>query len=105
MGGSETSATLLSGLTYYLCKTPVVLQKLVFEIRNTFTTDIDINLTATNKMQYLNAVIEEGLRIYPPVASGLYRVPPQGGGTIDGYFVPTDVSLLLHLAIDLAPPD
>lgn len=44
-------------------------------------------------MPYLAAVIEETLRLYPPVAAGLRRIVPKGGATIDEYFVPENVSL------------
>jgi cytochrome P450 len=41
---------------------------------------------STQSLPYLFAVIEEGLRIYPPVPSGLYRTSP--GAMVDGHFVP-----------------
>jgi cytochrome P450 len=96
MAGSETSATALSGLIYYLCLTPSALSELNTEIRSTFSASDAITFSSTSKLKYLNACIEEGLRIYSPVAHGLSRVPPPGGELVDGYFVPEGVSVLYN---------
>lgn len=42
LAGTETSATLLSGLTYYLLKNPSTLEKLTDEIRGSFDGESDI---------------------------------------------------------------
>jgi len=45
------------------------------------------------KYDYLNAVVEEGLRIYPPAGAGhLSRIVPKGGCEIDGMWIPGGVS-------------
>ena len=93
MAGSETSATLLSGCVYYICRHPTALRKLTKEVRSFITGDQDITMSKTSKLPYLAAVIEETLRLYPPVAAGLRRIVPKGGATIDEYFVPENVSL------------
>lgn len=41
-------------------------------------------------LPYLNAVIHESLRIFPPVAVPLPRVSP--GEMVDGYYIPKGVS-------------
>jgi cytochrome P450 len=66
LAGSETTATLLSGIVYYLLKNPSILQKLVEEIRTTFPTEESINMVSTRGLKYELAVIEEVLRIFPP---------------------------------------
>ena len=38
-------------------------------------------------LPYMNACIEEGLRIFPPVPIGLLRTVPEGGAVIDGHQV------------------
>lgn len=45
VAGSETTATLLSGTTFYLLKNPDIYSKLVEEIRSTFEREEDINLS------------------------------------------------------------
>jgi cytochrome P450 len=93
LAGSETSATLLSGVSYYLCKNPIIMQKLCDEIRGAFKSEDEINITTCNGLKYMLAVLEEGLRMYPPAPSGFPRIVPRGGEIISGKFVPEGVSV------------
>ena len=92
LAGSETTATLLSGLTYYLLKNADVHRKLVGEVRSSFKSEDVITIAEVLELPYLNAVLEEGLRMYPPVPASLSRRVPEGGATISGRFVPEYVS-------------
>ncbi|CCF41329.1 cytochrome P450 [Colletotrichum higginsianum] len=40
------------------------------------------------KLPYLQAVIREGLRFYPPVTGLGFKQAPEGGDVLNGYFVP-----------------
>lgn len=91
LGGSETSATLLSAATYYLLNHPHVMQKLVGEIRGEFQKEEDINMLSVNQLPYLQAVIKEALRIFPPVTLGSPRVVEGHGKAIGGIMVPSGV--------------
>ncbi|KAJ5410971.1 uncharacterized protein N7487_005330 [Penicillium crustosum] len=62
IAGSETTATLLSGVTYYILTVPGVLDKLKAEIRGAFTSEDQITWSAVNKLKYTLAVLNEGLR-------------------------------------------
>ena len=92
IAGSETSATTLSGITYYLTGDPARLQRLVDEVRSAFKTDAEINMTNVGALPYLKACIEESLRVYPPTPAGLPRKVPGKGATIAGRWVPGGVS-------------
>jgi cytochrome P450 len=92
LAGSETTATALSAITYYLLRTPEVMQRLKDEIRGAFKSYSEINSQATLSLQYLRAVILEGLRIYPPLPLGLPRLVPEDGDTVDGHFLPAGVN-------------
>lgn len=89
VAGSETTATLLSGVTYQLLKNPEVLKKLVAEIRSAFAHGNEITMVSVNNLKYQLAVLDEALRIMPPVATALVRLVPSGGGEeVGGHFVP-----------------
>lgn len=47
-----------------------------------------ISDTEGRKLPYLQAVIKEGLRIYPPVTGLMLKEVPKGGDTLNGVFVP-----------------
>ncbi|KAI0490527.1 putative cytochrome P450 monooxygenase [Xylaria cf. heliscus] len=88
IAGSETTATLLSGATYFLTSNPDVLKKLEREVRSAFKSDDEITLTSVGNLTYMLACLNESLRRYPPVAGNLPRVVPKGGVMVDGKFVP-----------------
>ena len=91
--GTETTATLLSGLIYLLLTHANKMQNLIAEIRPIFLSNKDITFEALAKLPYLNACIEEALRLYPPVPSALPRVTPNSGGMILGQWIPPGVSV------------
>ncbi|KAF1993248.1 cytochrome P450 [Amniculicola lignicola CBS 123094] len=86
--GSETTATTLACVVYYLTKDPSVFSKLQNEIRGAFRRFDDINAKSTQSLKYLNAVCLEGMRIYAPLPFPLPRVVPVGGDTVDGWYLP-----------------
>jgi len=93
--GSETTASLLTGTTYYLLKNPRVMQKLVSEIRGAFESNADITITAASQLPYLTAVMEEGMRLYPPGPAANVRVTNHPT-RIDGHMVPEGVRVAVQ---------
>lgn len=94
VGGAETVATTLGGLTYFLLREPVVLKRLVAEIRGTFKTDEEITLLNVARLEYLGACISESMRLYPSAAVGLPRIVPPEGGTVCNDIIPGKVPVL-----------
>ncbi|OQE43268.1 hypothetical protein PENCOP_c003G06155 [Penicillium coprophilum] len=88
IAGSETTATLLSGVTYFLLKNKRVLNNLVEEIRSSFQTEDEITIATCNQLGYLQAVLTEALRLYPPAPSPLPRIVKGHGDMIAGHWVP-----------------
>lgn len=93
IAGSETSATVLSAMTHWLCETPLVYSRLKEEVRSRFKSSSEIT-SQSAKFPYLTAVIHETLRMLPPVPFAPPRITPKGGATVAGVFVPGGVSLL-----------
>lgn len=96
IAGSETTATLLSGATYLLLSNGDALEKLKQEIRSSFKNEDEIDMQSTAGLPYLNAVLEESLRMYPPVPNTLPRTTPAPGEVVCGKFVPAGTSVGIH---------
>lgn len=91
VAGSETTATCLATIMYYLLRNPELDSKMRQEIRSSFESYGDIDARSAAKLCYVHAVCLEALRIYPPLPLGLPRTVPAGGDTIDGVYVPEGV--------------
>ncbi|KAI0894235.1 putative cytochrome P450 monooxygenase [Annulohypoxylon nitens] len=87
VAGSETTATALSGITFYVLTHPRVYARLVGEIRTNIRDHSEINSARISELKYLHAVIDEGIRLYPPANSNHPRVLPPQGATICGRYV------------------
>lgn len=92
VGGSETTATTLTGIFNHLSRNGGILQKLCTEIRTKFKEEKDITIDAIQDLPYLEAVLNEGLRMCNPIPGGLPRVVPEGGDTYAGVYLPGGVS-------------
>ncbi|KAF7891458.1 uncharacterized protein EAF02_001783 [Botrytis sinoallii] len=96
IAGSETTATLLSGVTFLLLKNPEAMQKLTHEVRTVMQSEEDITFAnATANLPYMLACLEEALRRYPPVATGLQRVTTSTT-MISGYEIPPNTRVAVH---------
>ncbi|KAL4880591.1 cytochrome P450 [Aspergillus karnatakaensis] len=88
VAGSETTATALTGTLLYLLDNQEILHRLNTEIRDSFESFSDITFDAVQKLSYLNAVLQEGLRLCPPVPWSGGRIVPEGGETVCGTWIP-----------------
>ncbi|KAK5657887.1 hypothetical protein OQA88_2436 [Cercophora sp. LCS_1] len=93
LAGSETTATALSGTVYLLAKHKEVQKKLAEEVRREFKTEEDIDLFSVQRLGYMLAVLDESMRVIPPVPSSLPRVCQRGGDVIAGKWVPEGTGL------------
>ncbi|KAL4749788.1 hypothetical protein BDW72DRAFT_213855 [Aspergillus terricola var. indicus] len=91
--GAETSATALTATLWYLSQPAHAhcLERLRAEVRGAFSSPADVTGDATARLPYLNAVLEETMRLFPPSPVGPPRISPAGGETVDGTFVPGGV--------------
>jgi hypothetical protein len=96
IAGSETTATLLSGCTNLLLQNPRVMEKVKAEIRGEFHSVEEMTVPRLNQLPYMMAVLEESLRLYPPVPVALPRKTPPQGASVSGFWVPGDVRHLIY---------
>ncbi|KAL1634869.1 hypothetical protein SLS58_010498 [Diplodia intermedia] len=88
LAGAETTATLLSGLVWFLCRDPMRMEKLCGEVRGAFGGEGEIGMAALRELPYLAACVEEALRLYPPLPIGPPRQVHPDGNVICGQWVP-----------------
>ncbi|KAH7412712.1 cytochrome P450 [Cadophora sp. MPI-SDFR-AT-0126] len=86
--GSETSATTLTGLLYYLLSNPQSLCLLKDEIRSAFSNASDITIESVTSLTFQNAAISEAFRLFTPLPGSMRRISPPGGSTISGIYIP-----------------
>lgn len=87
---SDTTAATLTCLFYHLATHPEVHRKLQKELDDFFT-ETEADTFETNslaKLPFLQACIDESLRLFPPVPSGLQRQTPPQGIRIGGREIP-----------------
>ncbi|KAH7065753.1 benzoate 4-monooxygenase cytochrome-like protein P450 [Paraphoma chrysanthemicola] len=86
--GSETTSTALTAILTQLLQNTTALAKVQHEVRSAFDSENDIIVSSVGHLKYLDAVIQEGIRMGPPAAVGLPRVTPREGALILEQHVP-----------------
>lgn len=89
IAGSDTTSTAMAATMFYLVRNPDALQKVVAEIRRSFSDVEEIRQGATlTSCTYLRACIDEAMRLSPSVGGIVPREVLAGGLTIGGFHVP-----------------
>lgn len=97
--GSETTGLVVAGAIWYLLTNPHCLEQANEEVRGRFSRVEDIKIRAiTEDLKYVQAVIDESFRLYPPALGGQPRMAPKGGDTVCGHWIPEGVSVVLHVS-------
>ncbi|KAI3333250.1 cytochrome P450 [Ustulina deusta] len=91
IAGGEAISTFLTGTTCFLLQHPDKLRRLVDEIRGAFGSFEDIHAQPAQQLKYLQAVVNEGLRLYPPGPQGFPRVSP--GFELHGHYIPAGTEI------------
>jgi cytochrome P450 len=60
--GSETTATMLSGLMYNLLLNPEKMKKAVEEVRSSFRNEGELTIEGIQRLRYLDACFNESMR-------------------------------------------
>ncbi|KAL1979470.1 hypothetical protein VTN96DRAFT_5729 [Rasamsonia emersonii] len=90
VAGSDTTAAALANTFYFLAKNPPVLRKLQGYLDKLCPNGVRDWSYAKMKFPYLDHIINETLRLKPPVPSGLPRITPPEGIQIDEVYIPGD---------------
>ncbi|KAL4251988.1 cytochrome P450 family protein [Abortiporus biennis] len=90
IAGSDTTSNSSCAITYHLAHNPKVQAKLHQELDDALGNEDDAVATfdQVKKLPYLEAVINEALRIHSPSGIGLPRVVPEGGLVVCGESFP-----------------
>lgn len=89
IAGSDTTSNSSCAIIYYLARSPRALSKLQQELDEALGESNDIPwFEQLKKLPYLEACINEGLRLHSTSSLGLPRSVPAGGLTVCGKFFP-----------------
>ncbi|KAI4832505.1 hypothetical protein KUCAC02_015469 [Chaenocephalus aceratus] len=91
--GYETSALTLVALAYSLARNPEVMKRLQEEIDSTFPKKGSVQYEELMQMEYLDSVVNECLRLYPP-AGRLERIAKETV-KISGITIPKDMLVMV----------
>lgn len=98
------AATLISGAVYLLLSNPSILEKVTSAVRSDFTSPQEFTGVRLQQHEYINAVLKESLRLYPPAPDMLFRSTASEGAIIAGEVVPPHTSVTMNIwAANYAP--
>ncbi|KUJ06806.1 cytochrome P450 [Mollisia scopiformis] len=93
VAGSDTSSSALTHIFYHLAKEPHIATKLREELQSFYKPGSDTEVRDLQEAKYLNGVINEALRLHPPVPSGVMRQTPPEGLTVGDIFIPGNITI------------
>jgi cytochrome P450 len=90
VAGSDTTGTAMANAFFYFMETPSVYTRLRAELDAAASEgtdgmaayDIEIEENKLSTLPYLNAIINETIRLQPAVPNGVQRIPPPEGGPV-----------------------
>ncbi len=95
--GHETTASAMSWAVYLLCKHPSTQQRLREELRTQLPAITDpsteISSTDIDRLPYLNAVLQETMRLFPPVPLTMRETAIDT--TVQGSFIPRGTTIVI----------
>ena len=90
MAGYDPISNVFYSTIWFLLKEPETLRLLTREIRNTFSSYDQIHPDALVPLKYLQAALQESLRLHTNGSFGMPRVSP--GALVDGHYIPRGVN-------------
>ncbi|GCB28196.1 tryprostatin B 6-hydroxylase [Aspergillus awamori] len=100
IAGSETTATTLATVLYYLAKHPSVLAKLQEKLDEAMPDGADHwSYDTVKDIAFIDDIINETLRLRPAVMTGGYRVTPAEGLQVDEVHIPGDTIVFVPVQL------
>ncbi|KAI0265874.1 high nitrogen upregulated cytochrome P450 monooxygenase 2 [Gloeopeniophorella convolvens] len=99
IAGSDTTSTTMTALLHYLVHNPSVYEQLQNEVDAAFPSGEEpLDILKLKGLGWLNACINESLRLQPPVPSGNHRFVPPGKGlrSFGAHLIPEQTQLSIH---------
>jgi cytochrome P450 len=84
----------LTYVFYHLARDPTQLEKLRAELKPLVKSEKDLDFKDVRDAEHLNGVINEALRLHPPVPMGVYRLTPPEGIMVGDTYIPGDVTVI-----------
>lgn len=87
----DTTTTTQTYILWSVCKSPEVKNRLLAELEANGIDARDVEsleLGVLRELPYLNAILQEGLRLFPASSGNLPRSVPNGGKLLGGYVLP-----------------
>ncbi|KAL8462280.1 hypothetical protein ACS0TY_033360 [Phlomoides rotata] len=94
-GGSETSSTTMDWAMAEMLKNPSILEKAQDEVRKVFESKGWVDESCIHELTYLKSVVNETLRLHPPLPLLLPRKCIQAC-EINGYQIPADTKIIVN---------
>ncbi|KIW43694.1 uncharacterized protein PV06_04770 [Exophiala oligosperma] len=102
LAGSDTTAIVLRACFYYLLKNPRCYTKLVAEIDEADASgrlSRFVSHEESLRLRYFQAALKEVMRLHPGVALILERIVPEGGMSVNNYYIPAGTNVGVNPAV------
>ncbi|THH32413.1 hypothetical protein EUX98_g1775 [Antrodiella citrinella] len=97
LAGSDTTSGTLSSILYLLMRHPHIYKRLQAEVDTFYPRGENALGTMFHvEMSFLDAVINEALRLYPVILSGSQRATQGEGKVVDSHYIPPHTSVRSH---------
>lgn len=95
VAGADTTSSAMTQIFRILAKDERVCKRLREEIDAMVAEGKGLTVESTKTLPYLNAVVNEALRLMNPLPTGVHAGTPPAGLTISGTYIPGNVQVLI----------